>query len=345
MKLTIEQIQSLYFDENALKLPSYQMYRLNTPKGRYYYTYDENDNLKFYISVTNIIGRFTPTPHYLIDWIAQQGKEGAEQIKNRRAAYGTLMHQVIDELIINNGIDIEKLPETVDQYFETEKTYGANRDEFLEELKKDVLAFAQFMIDKEVTPIAVEPILKSDQFGTAGAIDLFCKMKFNNKEVYAIIDFKSGKKAFYESNEIQLEYYKHALLEEWPEFGDQNIMLFNWSGKDWRKKPEYNLKNQTDKHSFEELKLYSDLYKIKTSSNPIENTQVIEFTGEIDLSAKTIENNYKVLNINEKISNHDTSEKQNETDEQSTAESRENQDRGETPKQSGQRIPNQPGLF
>ncbi len=309
MELTIEQIKSMYFDDDALKLPSYQMYRLNTPKGRYYYTYDEEGKPRFYISVTNIIGRFTPTPPYLIDWIAQQGKEGAEQIKNRRAAYGTIMHQAIDDLIINNGIDIDSLPGMVDQYFEENKTYGANRDEFVEELKKDVTAFAQFMIDKDVTPITVEPILKSDEFGTAGAIDLFCKMNFNKKQVYAIIDFKGGKKAFYESNELQLAYYKYAILEEWPEFKDEDIMLFNWSGKDWRKKPEYNLKNQTGKHSYDELKLYSDLYKIKTSSAPIEETRLVELSGKIDLASKDIQDNYKVLNINDKIQSYEPSEK------------------------------------
>ncbi len=343
-ELSIQQIQASYFNENALRLPSYQMYRLSTSQGRYYYTFVDGKP-KFYISVTHLLGRYTPANPHLIKWMAQKGEEAADRQKNQRAAYGTLMHIVNEELMINGGIDLDQLPTLVDEYFEENETHGADKSEFLRELQKDVLSFAQFMIDREVEPIAVEPILKSDEFGTAGAIDLFCKMKFNGKQVYAIVDEKGGKKGFYPDNELQLAYYKHAILEEWPEFKGQDIMLFNWCGSNWQKKPTYTLKNQTGKHSYDELKIYSDLYRMDAAKHPIGKTNLIQVSGKLEVANGNLVENYSLVNINDKISNHEQNQKQEHPTENTLTNRREDPSRRKNQEQSGQGISDKPRLL
>jgi hypothetical protein len=343
--LSIEQIKALYFNEETLKHPSYQMYRIATPSGRYYYTFDKRNRAKFYISVTNILKTFTPTPPHLIKWIAQQGEEGAEKLKNRRGSYGTLMHNTIEELLINRKIDLDALPEKVNKYFKENDTWGGKEEEFTDELYKDITGFAQFIIDKDVRPIAIEVILKSDKYKIAGAVDLFCSMNFGRKRVYAIVDFKGSKKGFYESNELQLEYYKQALLEEWKEFNEDEIMLFNWAGKNWKKKPDYNLKNQTDKHTKKELKLYSDLYKEKTKNKPVSNIPIIDFYGIVDLEKKNIENNYNVITINKKVKDYDKNQKQKPNSKNTTSNNRKGKNRRKKGDKGREGISNQPGLF
>ncbi len=82
--ITVEKLEPSYFDQNMMRLPSYTMYRMDTSGGRYYYTF-EADEPKFYISVTTIIDRFTPTPPSLLKFIAQHGEAEAKEMKNRRA--------------------------------------------------------------------------------------------------------------------------------------------------------------------------------------------------------------------------------------------------------------------
>ncbi len=344
--LTIEQLKYSYFDQEALRHPSYQMYRISTPKGRYYYTFDKRKKAKFYISVTNILKTFTPTPDYLIKWIAQQGEEGAEKIKNRRAAYGTLMHDTIEDLLINGKIDLDDLPNRVHKYFQENETWGATEEAFTDELYRDITGFAQFMIDKNVKPLAIEVILKSDKYKVAGAVDLFCVLDWRKTRKHAIIDFKGGKKGFYESNELQLAYYKKALLEEWPEFKDDEILLFNWGGKNWYKKPGYNLMNQTGKHSDRELKLYSDLYREKTKNNPVDNISIVDFHGVIDISKKTIDGNYTVQTLNKKVKDHDKNQKQTKSNNKnSSSNNRKGKNRRKETKSTRKGDTRKPGLF
>jgi hypothetical protein len=286
-----------------------------------------------------------PTPDFLIKWIAQHGEEAADRIKNRRGSYGTLMHHTIEELLINNKIDLDTLPEKVEQYFKENDTFGGDKNAFTDELYKDITGFSQFMIDRNVKPIAIEVVLKSDKYRVAGALDLFCELDWKGTRKKAIIDFKGKKGGFYENNEIQLSYYKKMLLEEWPEFKNEDILLFNWSGNNWKDNPTYQLKNQTGKHSDKELKLYSDLYREKTKSNPVDNLPVIDFHGVIDISKGNIDNNYTVLKLNKKVKQNDTDQKQKQTRKNSNTPDRVNKNRGKKKKRTGKGVSGEPRLF
>lgn len=242
--LSVEEMHALFLD-NALIEPSYKVYQLNSKGHRYYYRINEDGTPEFFPSVTTIISQTTPTAPHLIKWIAEKGYEEAEAYKQERAAYGTFMHAIFEELIINRTYDLDALKDELLAYIERHRlpvdfVYHAD------ELKKDILAFAQFVKDYDVRPLAVEIALVHPTYCYAGMIDLPCTMKSSPKSderITAIVDFKSGKKGFFEDYEIQLHLYKMMWNENFPEMPIDRV--FNFAPKDWRKSPTYTLKDQT----------------------------------------------------------------------------------------------------
>lgn len=244
--MTVEEMQCMFFDKTALIEPPYKVFQLNSKGHRYYYRFDENGQPEFFPSVTTILSQTLPKSPFLIEWIASKGMDEAERYKAERAAYGTFMHAQFEELIINRVYNLDDLKEKLKTYIEVNRL----PDDFIyyaDDLKKDVLAFAQFVIDYDVRPLAVEIALVHPYYKYAGMVDLPCTMKrspCSDERITAIVDFKSGRKGFYEDAEIQLHLYKmmwNVTFEDYPV-----THVFNFSPKDWRKKPSYNLKDQTN---------------------------------------------------------------------------------------------------
>ena len=244
--MTVEEMQCMFFDKTALIEPPYKVFQLNSKGHRYYYRFDENGQPEFFPSVTTILSQTLPKSQFLIEWIASKGIDEAERYKAERAAYGTFMHAQFEELIINRVYNLDDLKGKLKTYIEVNRL----PDDFIyyaDDLKKDVLAFAQFVIDYDVRPLAVEIALVHPYYKYAGMVDLPCTMKrspCSDERITAIVDFKSGRKGFYEDAEIQLHLYKmmwNVTFEDYPV-----THVFNFSPKDWRKKPSYNLKDQTN---------------------------------------------------------------------------------------------------
>lgn len=244
--MTVEEMTAMFFDEKTLIEPPYKVWQLNSKGHRYYYRYDDAGNPEFFPSVTTVLSQTLPKAPHLINWIANKGIEEAERYKGERAAYGTFMHAAFEELLINRAYDLDGLKGKLKEYIEVYRL----PDDFIyyaDDLKKDVLAFAQFVLDYDVRPLAVEIALVHPYYKYAGMIDCPCTMRAkigSDDRINAIVDFKSGRKGFYEESEIQLGMYRDMWNVNFEQFPVTRI--FNFSPKDWRKKPSYNLKEQTE---------------------------------------------------------------------------------------------------
>lgn len=265
--ITIEQAKALYFDADALLIAPRTVYRMDNRGRRFYFTLDADNKPRFYLSVTTFINLSLPTPVQLIDWIAENGRDKANDLRDEAAAYGTLLHCEIASMLIQKSYNLDGVGALVAGYIK-EQNLSPKCVRWVEGFKRDMLSFAQFAIETNLKPLAIEMMLADDTLGLGGAIDLVCEFDIEEKgfygEVYksgdrkgepketkqtrrvrAIVDVKSGKKGFYESHELQLRGYKKM----WNNFFTETPveLVFNWSPKAWTgSTPTYTLKDQTD---------------------------------------------------------------------------------------------------
>lgn len=316
--MTVEQIQAEFFNEDALQEQPEPVYRLDSSGHRYYYTFDEDEEPIFFVSVTTLIKQTLPTSPQLIKWIADMGYDESQRYAEDRAAYGTFMHAQIAELIINRSYDLDNLRSRLKLYIESKKLpsgfIGYEND-----FKKDILAFAQFMKDTELKPLAIELVLTNKEDGYAGAIDLAAEISIEEKGLFgetyktganagkpketkrkrrirAIIDFKSGRKGFFPEHEIQLHAYKKMWNMNFEAFPVERV--YNWSPKDWRgTTPSYNFKDQTESKNAKKLPYLVELARIEDEKR--ENT-IVSCSGMIDLE-KEFEENIIELSLSEVV--------------------------------------------
>ena len=280
--MTAEEMKAMFFSD-ALIEPSYKVWQLNSKGHRYYYRFNDDGTPEFYPSVTTILSQTMPKSEFLIKWIADKGIEEAERYKMERAAYGTFMHAQFEELIINRCYDLDELPSKLLVYIQ-KNNLAPDFIKYADELKKDVLAFAQFVIDYDVKPLAVEIALVHPVHHYAGMIDLPCTMNDpkTGERINAIVDFKSGRKGFQEEHEIQLHLYAMMWCANYPDIPINKV--FNFSPKDWRKKPTYNLKDQTDSPNAEKIPY---LLKIAAVEEEKRSNTFTSVYGSINLDGST----------------------------------------------------------
>lgn len=304
--MTVEEMTAMFFD-GALIEPPYKVWQLNSKGHRYYYKFDDNGNPEFYPSVTTILSQTMPKSEFLIKWIAEKGIDEAERYKAERAAYGTFMHAQFEELIINRFYDLDGLKAKLKDYIDNNKL-PADFIYYADDFKKDILAFAQFVLDYDVKPLAVEIALVHPVHNYAGMIDLPCTMlsKPGSKEyINAIVDFKSGRKGFYEEAEIQLHLYAMMWNENFPDIPIDRV--FNFSPKDWRKKPTYNLKDQTESPNAKKIPYLLELAAIEDEKRDNTFTAV---SGEISLDNEPdLTNNIVSLTLAELVKSKAPAEK------------------------------------
>ncbi len=295
--MTSEEMTALFFNNEALIESPETIYRLNTSGDRFYYKFNEENEPVFFVSVTTLIKHTTPTSPHLIKWIADMGYEKSKKYASERASYGTFMHKEIAWLLVNKSYNLDDIKPRLKQYIEEENLKG-DCIYWEDELKKDILAFSQFMIDHNVKPLAIEIVLSHPTDGYAGAMDLVCSMEWKKNNIIALIDFKSGRKGFFEDAEIQLEAYKTMWNIHFPSKPINNIM--NWSPKNWRAKvPTYNLKDQTNSKNLNKL---SSLVKISKIEDQKREKNFVVTSGIIDIE-KGISENINIMTISEIIKN------------------------------------------
>lgn len=293
--MTVEEMKAMFFDKNALIEPPYAVYQLNTKGYRYYYKYDENGEPQFYPSVTTILSQTMPESPFLKQWRDKLGAEQADRYRDERAAYGTFMHGLFGELLINRTIDLDDIQEKLKVYIE-QKQLPIDFIFYADDLKKDVLAFAQWVADYNVKPLAIEIALVSEQKHYAGMVDLVCTLETKKGTETAIVDFKSGRNGFVEEHELQLHLYRDMWHEN---FADTKIdKVYNWSPKDWRKMPTYNFKDQSDS---EMAAVRDDILAIAAVKDSQRNKTFIATYGTINLDEIDLTKNVTAMTLAEVI--------------------------------------------
>lgn len=316
--MTAEEMSALFFAPDALKEAPEKVYRLNASGHRYYYTFDEKGQPIFYVSVTTFIKQTMPTSPVLLKWIAGKGYDESQAFAQEKASYGTFMHSQIADLLIKGSYDLNALKSKLKAYIESEQLPSSFIN-YVEDFKKDILAFAQFAIDVNLKPIAIELVLTHPTDGYAGAMDLACEMDADvsgfygevyktgvnagkekksteRKRVRAIVDFKSGKKGFFEEHEVQLHAYKTMWNIHFPSTPIERV--YNWAPKDWRGTvPSYNLKDQTDSSNAKKLPYLVQLARIEDDKR--DNTVVL-CSGEINFqTTKDLSGNISEFTLSE----------------------------------------------
>lgn len=329
--MTVQEIRAVYFNADALKEPAYRLFQLNSDRHRYYYRFNDAGEPEFYPSVTTLLKQVMPTAPALLDWMIANGKDGSTEKRDLAAAYGTFMHGEFEKLIINRRYDFDSVPAALLAYMERENLPEKVFAEWLPKVRKDVLAFAQFIKDWNVKPLAVEIGLYHPKFHYAGCLDLPCIMTDpkTGKSFVAIVDFKSGRKGFYEEHELQLHLYREMWNVHYPETPVARV--FNFSPKDWRKAPTYNLKDQTDSVNAKKLPYLLALATIEDEKR--DNTLTI-VRGVLDLDNGKIADNILTLSLAELIK---TKSAEKEAPEQA-AKAPETTDEPEPPKKGRKRA-------
>ena len=296
--MTVEEMRAVYFNADALREPPYKVFQLNTAGYRYYYRFNESGETEFYPSVTTLLRQVMPTPPALLDWMIANGKEGSVEKRDLAAAYGTFMHIQLETLIINRRYDFDNVSVVLLDYMERENLPKKVFSDWVVKVRKDVLAFAQFARDYCVRPLAVEIGLVHPEFKFAGCLDLPCVMRDpkTGKDFTAIVDFKSGRKGFFEEHELQLHLYREMWNVNFPDVPVSRV--FNWSPKDWRKGPSYNLEDQTESVNAKKIPYLLALAGIEDDKR--DNTVTL-VRGVLDLDKGKIADNVLSLSLSELI--------------------------------------------
>lgn len=265
--ITHELITNDWFDETAIRLPNYRVGRVNFQAGRSYIKLLEDGTLaqpfRLYTSLTTAINASLPTPDTLMDWKFKHGKKESQRLTTLAQHYGTMMHLEIAKYCIEKVYNLDGVDAVIENYtsehnyWEPECGY-----EWPTKLKQDMLAFIQFSFDYEIVTQGIEVVLLSERgFGTmidwVGLITVDEKGEWG--EVYksgarkgepkittqrvqkrACINFKSGRKGFYESHEIQIECERQLWEENFPDMPID--IAANWAPADWISVPGYKFK-------------------------------------------------------------------------------------------------------
>lgn len=269
MQLDTEQYYGkidLHFLEKVEALP--YIYRLTGKNGRFYFTRpNPNEDCIIYNSGTTLIGNYRDVSgeealHKYKVRLINEGKDPAVVLAERQD-YGTIMHVIYGDILCGANVPITSLAEYMTARADEIKIPATRIAEVVtkneRELQKDILSLIQWIKDYEVEALAVELMVRSEKHMVATPLDLICNLTMPVKgfwgEVYAsgakkgqpkattkkvrmrgIVDFKSGKKGFWDKNVLQLLLSKELYTEY---FGEEPEFICNFAPKDWKSNYTY----------------------------------------------------------------------------------------------------------
>lgn len=301
--MNFENVNTQWFDEEALRLPPYKVGRVSYGDyGRSYVRINDDGTLeqpfRLYTSLTTAINTCAPMERGLLEWYCKLGPVEADRYLKMSQHYGTLMHKLIGEWLIENNVDFSTFQDKVDEYVGENNCWQPEVSGWARKLKFDVTSFIYFTKERDIKPIGIEYVLLSEKgFGTL--IDLVCKMDISEegffgevyksgdqkgqpkqtkrrKRVTAVINFKSGRHAFYRTNGIQIECEKQLFVENFPDI--EIDCAFNWSPKEWDLNPGYNLKDWTGEISQAEIDAVLSLAEIRFGTKAV-NKKYVDIYG------------------------------------------------------------------
>lgn len=226
------------------KIEAPRLWRFDKAADRYYFKMQDGKAVRGYLSVTSFVSKSLGIGDGLFQWATNVGKDYAEAYAGMRAAYGTLMHEVIVDIMRSGEGDFYQLAD-IGLNVALDLGYKYAAEDWANDLPKDVAAFLTFAQEKEFELMAAEIPVSSDRYGLAGCIDMVGSMKFGRGRVNCIVDLKSGRKGFYDEHRLQLHAYRIIWNDLFSELHDVTH-VFNWAPNNWKKKPTYKLENQTD---------------------------------------------------------------------------------------------------
>lgn len=303
MTPTIETVNTQWFDPNAIRLPAYRVGRINYGNGRSYIRITDGQletPFRLYTSLTTAISTCSPLERPLLEWYCKLGLAEADRYSKMKAHYGTLMHLLIGEFLQTSTFDFEEIGAKVEAYMSEHNYFERECSQWEQDLRYDIAAFIQFSLDYRIQPLGVEYVLLSSARNYGTLIDLVCKMTVEVKgfhgdvyasgprkgepketkqerEVTAVINFKSGRHAFYRVNGIQIECERQLWEENFPDVPVQ--CAFNWSPKDWDTTPSYNLKDWTGEISQQEVDAVLALADLRYGQKAI-NKKYVSIGGQ-----------------------------------------------------------------
>lgn len=301
---TIEEIKAAYYNANALRQPNYRLCQINAGGMRYYYNLNES-GCEFYPSVTTIIRKCAPENFILTEWKLTLGKEAAEAYTLERANYGSMVHGFLEELIVTRSFPLDEMRERIKHYAEIHSLPPSFVDVHEQEAKEDMLAFAKWMKDYDVRPLAVECAIYHPTLKYAGLIDIVADLrkypigdKHGDERVRAIVDAKTTRKDFHAEHIWQLEMYRLAWNELFPDLEINEIA--NIRPKAWsstaKKAISYGFEWQTDSTEVAKVPYIIELFKLEES----ESRKVALIGGTINLD-NDIEDNLNVMTLEEVV--------------------------------------------
>ncbi len=324
LQLSYEIAKAVYFDE-ALIESTQKLKRVKVGgNDRYYYIEHEDGTKTFFTGVTTASKLGIPTSPHLIDWMIQQGsRANAEREAAIRANFGTCMHRILLELYLIGGkLKMEDVDNMVRGAAYEAALKQEDYDTWVREIRRDLLAFAQFVEDYKVRPIAVEYPIANAELGLGGTIDLPCYLTISEKgywgevyksgdrkgepketsrerEIIAIVDLKSSLKGnFYEEHEFQLHAYRRMWNSNHPNLPIERV--YDWSPKEWKTTPSYTFTDQTDSIYAEDDVFGAVLSIALRKAKKVENHRELVIAEELDRTMP-ISEQFKFISLEESL--------------------------------------------
>jgi hypothetical protein len=285
-ELTIEEVIALYFNHDSIVAQPEPVYRLDSPKAKFYYTFDRiNYRPEYFMAVTSFLAKVMPVAPQVVEKMIDLGKHAFNSYKNERALYGTMMDMEFNRFLIEGKYDMDAIPEVLAAHH-AKLGSQVSLSEWIEEFNTDITAFAQWVHDYDVKPLAIGIMLVSRNLGIGGQLDLVCEMNdmlytektpvSQRKRVRRVIDNKSGKNGFYESHILQVKAYGLIWDENFPEYPIDGIA--NFAPKKWLKGPSYDFKDHSDNPVCNKLEHYIEIARI---DNLTPNRYIKMFNGQL----------------------------------------------------------------